>query len=118
MAECYGRRLTSQYGVEPPLSWITCFQGYTDNDLTRGWAVFLQDENSKPPEARGWPPTRAELQAAIARPRWAGHRLGTKALPAPKAREEIVNRCREQLRRMGYLGGTRANDEHENEAIG
>jgi len=111
LAEAFGRRFTSQYGLEPLDTWIRACQTFTDLHLARGLANWCADGNE-------WPPTLPEFIQAVTRRAPPEHKPFPKALPRPKASKGAVETWRTKMREMGYLKRPAGQDEHETEAIG
>ncbi len=125
MAEIWGRRFTSQYGVQPSATWLRALQAFTARDLMRGLALWceeqaaLQGGDGPSRDDHGWPPTLPQLVGSIMRPEHAhASHKPYPALPRPasdgKARQEFLDtmRARGILRQVHP---TTTNEEHKSE---
>lgn len=117
LAEAYGRRFTSQYGVEPAQAWIRACQAFSDIELARGLANWCEEDMRKPKDKQGWPPTLSEFIAAVKqKARACRSHAPFPVLPRPKGTKAGWKRWREQMVEMGKLKALP--DEHEQESIG
>lgn len=77
MAEAYGHKWTSSYGVEPNQSWIDGLADMTTDDIKRGLASLKNFQDDE-----GWPPTLLQFRD-LCRPRTCPAHEIYKPLPLP-----------------------------------